>query len=125
MFDAVAPGYYEYEYRLASEFSHGGVGAIVFRMDEADLAKMGCFYSPRNTVYIAFQTAMLLRGFLSWFPDCFPDWDAEQGEVWFAPARSAIDKQLGECWDQAPGARDPMRLAGPLVRWNPPADVPL
>ena len=111
MFEELAPGYYvKYYGRLLSSIAHSGIAATIFDVvsqEESGAAKLeprlGCEFSERSANYIINQTLVLILGYLTYFPKCFPSYENRADDGVEAVRRNAI--AILDAWNQGHAAQ--------------------
>jgi hypothetical protein len=122
MFDALAPDYYKRYYSLASTFAHGTFGSHLFRVDDKSPAEVvhGCKYNDANAMFICNQAFALMYGFLHWFPQVFPTWDAQAAASRRDQQITAIGDALNNLWVESPQSKPWLIPISGLIGWTPP-----
>jgi hypothetical protein len=125
MFDFFAPGFYENDYRMASELSHGGIGTRLLRNDQSGAAMLGCQFNEQHAALVSNEATALLYGFLSSFPEAFPTWTAPtEAKPTYDQALNVLDEILRSQWNGFPESRDWLTRIALLTGWSVPPGTP-
>jgi len=122
MFEEIAPGYYDTQYSLASEWAHPGWGSNAFKVTRDDAGDgtvdQGVVYKQDRFTHTFNELVMISLGFLRELTTLFPktDWKDETLQTW----QQAVDS-MQEIIDMhialKGGENNWHRLSRPI--WNP------